>query len=75
MQEFIVAGGIAGGYYTSSVLSFLPGATDWVAIADLPRNLYESQASIVGGRFRLTGGYCDSPSTYRAEVNSDVPFQ
>ena len=69
MQEFIVAGGREGSGYTSSVLTLLPGASDWVALASLPRTLYRCKASIVGGSFMLTGGYS---STYRSEVTSDV---
>ena len=69
MQEFIVAGGREGSGYTSSVLTLLPGASDWVALASLPRTLYRCKASIVGGSFMLTGGFS---STYRSEVTSDV---
>ena len=63
----MVAGGVIPGYYTSSVLILLPGAEDWTDLASLPRPLYGAQASIVGGRLRLTGGQ-DGHGSYRSEV-------
>ena len=57
---------VAGGSHTSSVLTLLPGAADWTSLASLPRLLYDAQASIVGGRLRVTGGY--GGGSYRSEV-------
>jgi len=51
----VVAGGVTSGY-TSSVLALLPGAKDWTPLASLPRQLANTQASIVGGRLRVNGG-------------------
>ena len=62
----MVAGGSTSGW-TSSVLILLPGAEDWTDLASLPQPLYAAQASIVGGRLRVTGGR-DSSSSYRSEV-------
>merc|ERR1712212_331470 len=53
----VVAGGHAGSYDHSSVLTLLPGATAWTSLASLPRTLDLARASIVGGRIRVTGGY------------------
>ena len=49
------------------MLIFLPGAEDWTDLDSLPRPLYGAQASIVGGRLRVTGGRDDGYS-YRSEV-------
>ena len=58
MQAFLVAGGQDGpGSYLASVLTLLPEATDWTEVAPLPRALAHVQASIVGGRLRVTGGW------------------
>ena len=63
-----MAGGLisGSGSYTSSVLTLLPGAEDWTDLASLPRPLYGAQASIVGGRLRVTGGY--DGGSFRSEV-------
>ena len=61
----MVAGGTTSGW-TSSVLILLPGAEDWTDLASLPRPLGHAQASIVGGRLRVTGGWDGSSS--RSEV-------
>merc|ERR1712126_148090 len=53
---FIVAGGYASGY-TPSVLTLLPGASDWTYLNPLPQPLSDVCASIVGGNIRLSGGY------------------
>ena len=58
---------MAGGSYTSSVLTLLPGAEDWTSIDSLPRPLRDARASIVGGRIRVTGGWDDAFSS-RSEV-------
>ena len=63
----MVAGGETSGFYISSVLALLPGAADWTDLASLPRPLFAAQASIVGGRLRLTGGR-DPRGFYRSEV-------
>ena len=63
----MVAGGQTSGY-TSSVVTLLPGATAWTPLAPLPRPLFDAQASIVGGRFRVTGGY--DGGSRRSEVMS-----
>ena len=63
----MVAGGIDGSdNYLSSVLTLLPGATAWAPLASLPRKLGLAQASIVGGKMRVTGGY--DGSSRRSEV-------
>jgi len=55
---FVVAGGWDGSAnHLSSVLTLLPGATEWTPLASLPRALSYAQASIVGGKLRMTGGY------------------
>ena len=42
----------------SSVLTLLPGATAWTpGLPSLPRALLSAQASIVGGKLRLSGGF------------------
>ena len=48
------------------MLTLLPGAADWTSIDYLPRPLAYAQASIVGGRLRVTGGI--DGSSYRSEV-------
>ena len=65
VQALVVAGGYSSGR-TSSVLILLPGAEDWTSLASLPRPLGGAQASIVGGRLRVTGGR--DGSSYRSEV-------
>jgi len=70
---FIVAGGkdVDGGEsnYLSSVLTFLPGATAWTQLASLPRPLISAQASIVGGKIRVNGGWDGNSDQIRsAEV-------
>ena len=53
----MVAGGQEGSNNDiSSVLTLLPGATAWTPLASLPRTLGLAQASIVGGKMRVTGG-------------------
>ena len=69
-QAFVVAGGYNGSNYLSSVLTLLPGATAWTPLASLPRPLYGAQASIVGGRIRVTGGYDGRGGSRRSEVMS-----
>ena len=64
-QAFVVAGGIGGSYFLSSVLTLLPGAAAWTYIASLPRSLYAARASIVAGRMRVGGGFS---SGRRSEV-------
>jgi len=61
----VVAGGQTSGY-TSSVLTLLPGAEDWTSLISLPRPLKGAQATIVGGRLRVTGG--SDGSSRRSEV-------
>ena len=68
LQAFLVAGGWTLGL-TSSVVTLLPGATAWTPLASLPRPLSSAQASIVGGRLRVTGGHDDGYSR-RSEVMS-----
>jgi len=63
---FVVSGGSDGSNLLSSVLTLLPGAEAWTPLASLPRTLFGAQASIVGGRLRVTGGY--SGGSYRSEV-------
>ena len=65
-QAFVVAGGSDGINILSSVLTLLPGATAWTALASLPRELGLAQATIVAGRMRVTGG--SSSSSRRSEV-------
>ena len=71
-QAFVVAGGNDGtDNLLSSVLTLIPGATSWTPLASLPRALYQTKASIVGGMLRLIGGYDDSSDlslSSRAEV-------
>ena len=51
------------------MLTLLPGASVWTALAPLPRSLYGAGALFVGGRLRLTGGRDDGGS-YRSEVRN-----
>jgi len=62
---FVVAGGYTSSR-TSSVLTLLPGAEDWTPLASLPRPMPYAQASIVGGRLRVTGGH--DGGSFRSEV-------
>merc|ERR1712192_93387 len=62
----VVAGGQTSSGLTSSVLTLLPGAAEWTDLASLPQPLYGPQASIVGGRLRLIGGW--DGSSPRSEV-------
>ena len=65
----MVAGGIDGfDTYLSSVLTLLPGAEAWTPLASLPRTLFGAQASIVGGRLRVTGGW--DGGSFRSEVTN-----
>ena len=69
LQDFLVAGGWDGSHRLSSVLTLLPGATAWTRLASLPRTLLGAQASIVGGRLRVNGGYEGGfVASYRSEV-------
>ena len=52
--------------FGSSVLTLLPGATAWTPLASLPRALFFTHASIVGGKMRVTGGV--DGSSRRSEV-------
>ena len=52
------------------MLTLLPGAGTWTALAALPRSLYGAGALLVGGRLRLTGGQDDGGS-YRSEVRQE----
>jgi len=65
-KAFIVAGGSDGSKWLNSVLTLLPGAQAWTPLASLPRVLLYSDASIVGGKMRVTGGW--EGSSYRSEV-------
>lgn len=56
LQALIVAGGQHAKSGLSTVLTLIPGATTWTQLASLPRQLSSPQASIVGGRLRLSGG-------------------
>ena len=68
LQAFVVAGGIDGSNFLSSVLTLLPGAEAWTLLPSLPRALEGARASIVGGRLRVTGGRDESWS--RSEVTT-----
>ena len=61
---------VVGGQYSSSVLTLLPGATAWTELASLPKPFYYAQASIVGGRLRVTWSE-DDRENYRSEVMND----
>ena len=66
----MVAGGLGvGNSHLTSVLTLLPGATAWTPLASLPKAFYGAQASIVGGKMRVTGGRDDEDSS-RSEVMS-----
>ena len=72
LQALVVAGGrfffpFPDRPYTSSVLTLLPGATNWTSLASLPRPLRYAGASIVGGRLRVNVGQ-DGGFSYRSEV-------
>ena len=71
LQAYIVV----GGQYSSSVLTLLPGATAWTELASLPKPFYYAQASIVGGRLRVTWSELtwseDDKENYRSEVMID----
>ena len=56
-----------GANYLSSVLTLLPGATNWTLLASLPRGLWGARASIVRGKLRVNGGQ-DGPGSFRYEV-------
>ena len=69
MQAFIVVGGKDDGDNSiSSVETLLPGATNWTSLtnASLPLAWAAAQASIIGGRLRVNGGY--GVSSYRSQV-------
>ena len=69
MQAYIVAGGVVSGSYSTSASILLPPYTSsWTAIASLPRELYEADASIVSGKIRVAGGRLAGNTVYRAEV-------
>ena len=57
---------IVGGKSLSSMYTLLPDATDWTPLAPLPRTLEAPQASIVGGRLRVNGGFDEA--SVRSEV-------
>ena len=69
VQALVVAGGNNGSANLASMLTLLPGASVWTALAPLPRSLYGAGALFVGGRLRLTGGRDDGGS-YRSEVSN-----
>ena len=70
-KTYIVAGGGTGGgsteTFVNSVLALLPSASQWTALASLPRPLYRPKASIVSNRLwlacgeRLTAKHRDRP--------------
>ena len=72
LQAFVVAGGTHSmDTYKipptlSSVLTLLPGATAWTPLLSLPRTLLWAEASIVGGRIRVTAGF--DGDSMRSEV-------
>ena len=58
------------------MLTLLPGATAWTELASLPKPFYFAQASIVGGRLRVTWSELtwdeeDGRDSYRSEVMND----
>ena len=66
-QAFVVAGGNDGtDNLFSSVFTLIPGATSWTTLASLPRALWQTKASIVGGMLRLIGGF--DGNVFRSEV-------
>ena len=82
LQAIVVAGGFATTTIASTadrqsitlskaVRILLPGATAWDSLASLPRVLYNAHASIVGGRFRMTGG-ADLQDSVRSEVSDSL---
>ena len=80
LQAIVVAGGFASTIVATdrqsislsrAVRILLPGATAWDSLASLPRVLYNAHASIVGGRFRLTGG-ADLQDSVRTEVSDSL---
>ena len=68
VQAFIVAGGAAQGKTTKFVATLLPGARAWTDLAPLPAALNDARASIVGGRFRVTGGQGHGNTVIGSEV-------
>ena len=62
----MIGGGFDGSHGLSSVLTLLRGATAWTPLASLPHPLRLTQASLVGGRLRVAGGF--DGSSYRSEV-------
>ena len=67
MQALVVVGGFDESWqYLHSMLTLLPGSEAWESLPSLPQRLEGAQASIVGGRLRLTGGY--GQGSYRTEV-------
>ena len=66
LQAFLIGGGFDGSHGLSSVLTLLRGATAWTPLASLPHPLRLTQASLVGGRLRVAGGF--DGSSYRSEV-------
>ena len=66
-QAFIIAEGSTSlSDDTSSVLTLLSKASAWTSLAALPRPLFGTRASIVGGKMRLTGSL--GGGYYRSEV-------
>ena len=68
VQDFLVAGGLSDDNILSSVLTLPLGATAWTPLSSLPRGLDRAQASIVGGRLRVNGGFLSDDGFYRSEV-------
>ena len=68
MQAFIIVGGRDIPDYFLSVLTLLPGATNWTQLASFPRSSIWAGASIVGGRLRVNGGFLPDDGSYRSEV-------
>ena len=69
VQAFVVAGGSEGFNPLSSVLTLLPGAWAWTPLASLPHPLGAVQASIVGGRLRVNGGFGEGSSRSEVMIN------
>ena len=70
LQALVVAGGWNDRFDDlSSVLTLIPGAWAWTPLASLPRLLYKAQASIVGGKLMVNGGYVKGEA--RSEVIDD----
>ena len=61
---------MAGGDLTfySSVLTLLPGAKNWTLLPSLPQ-AFLAQASIVGGKLRVTGGQTSGGYTITEVIN------